>query len=120
MSRVAGLLSALPLPPAACGYNLVEPVVRPMTMTRPELTEELGRASREFYAHKLAGLDRMSSAKRQFMLTVLKILATNSYLASRMKGIGEGREMPPEVRGLLARLGILNEASLAAGADRSG
>jgi anaerobic magnesium-protoporphyrin IX monomethyl ester cyclase len=101
-------------------YNLVEPVVRPLAMTRAELAEELGRASREFYAHKLAGLDRMSSAKRQFMLTVLKILATNSYLACRMKGIGEGRQMPAEVRTLLTRLGIMEEVPAAAGTDLSG
>jgi anaerobic magnesium-protoporphyrin IX monomethyl ester cyclase len=101
-------------------YNLVEPVVRPLAMTRAELSEELGLASRDFYTHKLAGLDRMSSAKRQFMLTVLKILATNSYLAPKMKGLGAGRQMPPEVRDLLGRLGILDVTPVGTGADLVG
>ncbi len=100
-------------------YNLVEPVVRPMAMTRAELNEALGCASRDFYTHKLAGLDRMSGGKRQFMLTVLKILATNSYLASKMKGLGAGRQMPPEVRDLLCRLGITETVPTAAAVDGS-
>src|SRR4030043_202948 len=65
-------------------YNLVEPVVKPKKMTLDGLRNELGRASREFYMHKLLTLDEMSSHKREFMVKVIKLIATESYLAKDM------------------------------------
>jgi anaerobic magnesium-protoporphyrin IX monomethyl ester cyclase len=62
-------------------YNLVEPVVKPNNMTLEEVTSELGRASSDFYMHKMKNLDRMSARKREFMVKVVHIIATSSYLA---------------------------------------
>lgn len=80
-------------------YNLVEPVVKPRGMTLAEVSEEIGRASREFYMYQMSRLDEMSDRKREFMVKVMHILATSSYLAETMQG-----DMPAEVRRLLAGL----------------
>jgi anaerobic magnesium-protoporphyrin IX monomethyl ester cyclase len=80
-------------------YNLVEPVVKPNNMTLEEVTSELGRASRDFYLHKMKTLDRMSAKKREFMVKVVHIIATSSYLAGAMKGA-----MPEDMKKMLAAL----------------
>jgi anaerobic magnesium-protoporphyrin IX monomethyl ester cyclase len=82
-------------------YNLVEPVVKPKGMILDEVRDELGRASRDFYMHKLKRLDVMSSHKREFMIKVIKIIAEDSYLARDMKGA-----IPKEIKGLLEKAEI--------------
>jgi anaerobic magnesium-protoporphyrin IX monomethyl ester cyclase len=80
-------------------YNLVEPVVKPNNMTLEEVTSELGRASSDFYMHKMKNLDRMSARKREFMVKVVHIIATSSFLAGAMKGA-----MPEGMKKMLAAL----------------
>lgn len=82
-------------------YNLVEPVVKPKGMTLAEVRDELGRASRDFYMHKLLTLDDMSSHKKAFMIKVIELIATDSYLAKDMKGI-----IPEEIKRLLEKLKV--------------
>lgn len=82
-------------------YNLVEPVVKPKGMSLEEVRDELGRASREFYMHKLMTLDDMSIHKREFMIKVIGIIANDSYLAKDMKGA-----IPEEIKRLLKKAGI--------------
>lgn len=77
-------------------YNLVEPVIKPANMTLEEVSQELGRASREFYMHKMKNLDKLTMRKREFMIKVMHIISTSSYLAKTMKG-----EMPQEVKRML-------------------
>ncbi|MDO8282439.1 MAG: radical SAM protein [Thermodesulfovibrionia bacterium] len=81
-------------------YNLVEPVVKPKNMTIDELRDELGRASRVYYMHKLETLDSMTEKKREFMIKVIHIISTSSYLAETMKGTS----MPEDIKKLLAKL----------------
>ena len=80
-------------------YNLVEPVVKPKNMTIREVQEWLGKASREFFTHKMHTLDAMSPKKREFMVKVIHIIATSSYLAKTMKGT-----MPEDVKKMLEKL----------------
>ncbi len=80
-------------------YNLVEPVIKPKNMTLQEVTDWLGKASREFYTHKMDTLDSMSPKKREFMVKVVNIIATSSYLAKTMKGV-----MPQEIRQMLEKI----------------
>jgi hypothetical protein len=54
---------------------------------------------REFYMHKLRTLDDMSSYKKEFIIKVIEIIATSSYLAKAMKG-----SIPEEIKELLARV----------------
>ncbi len=77
-------------------YNLVEPVVQPKEMTIDEVRKELGLASKNFFMDKLKSLDKMTPEKQEFMRKVIRIIATNSYLAEHMQG-----EMPEEMKKLL-------------------
>lgn len=81
-------------------YNLVEPVVQPKNMTLEEVHEWLGKASRDYYMYKMNTLDNMSEKKREFMIKVIHIIATSSYLAETMKGTS----MPEDIRKMLGRL----------------
>ena len=80
-------------------YNLVEPVVKPKNMTVQEVQAWLGNASRDFFTHKMHTLDTMTPKKREFMIKVVNIIATSSYLAKTMKGA-----MPEEVRRMLEKV----------------
>ncbi len=80
-------------------YNLVEPVMKTKTMTLQEVQDWLGKASREFYTHKMNTLNIMTPKKREFMIKVIHIIATSSYLAKTMKGT-----MPQEVRKMLEQV----------------
>lgn len=82
-------------------YNLVEPVVKPVNMTLEEVFSELGRASKEFYMDKMKNLNSMAPKKREFMIKVMNIIATSSYLADAMKG-----EMPEVVKEMLNSLNL--------------
>ena len=80
-------------------YNLVEPIIRPISMTREELNKALLGAFRSFYTGKLETLDQMSPFKRKYMIDVTKLLITDSYLSKQMKGV-----IPPEVQRLLGKI----------------
>jgi anaerobic magnesium-protoporphyrin IX monomethyl ester cyclase len=79
-------------------YNLIEPIVKPVNMTREELNRHLLLAFREFYIDKLMNLEGMSDFKKNYMIDVTRLLINDSYLASQMKG-----EMPPEVKQLIEK-----------------
>jgi anaerobic magnesium-protoporphyrin IX monomethyl ester cyclase len=81
-------------------FNLVEPVVKPKTMSLDEVNEMLGKASRDFYKYKIDSLDSMTEKKREFMVKVVHIIATSSYLAETMKGTS----MPEDVKRMLDKL----------------
>lgn len=81
-------------------YNLVEPVVKPKSLTLKEVSEILGKASREFYMYKMNTLDLMTERKKEFMIKVVHIIATSSYLAETMKGTS----MPEDVMKMLKKL----------------
>ena len=82
-------------------YNLVEPVMKTKTMTLQEVQDWLGKASREFYTHKMNTLGAMTPKKREFMIKVIHIIATSSYLAKTMKGT-----MPEDIKRLLETIDI--------------
>ncbi|MDD5435473.1 MAG: hypothetical protein PH343_08595 [Nitrospira sp.] len=65
------------------------------------MRKELGLASRDFYMDKLKNLDSMTPEKQEFLIKVIKLIATNSYLAEHMQG-----EMPEEIKRLLDRLTV--------------
>jgi len=74
-------------------YNLIEPIVKPHSMTREELNRHLLRAFREFYMDKLSKIEEMSEFKKNYMIDVTRLLINDSYLSSQMKG-----EMPEKVK----------------------
>ncbi len=98
-------------------YNLVEPVIKPKNMTVKELERQLGRAAQDFFMDKFRRLHELTPWKRKFMVSVLDILINNSYLAGEMRGaMKEGKEMPAEVRALLAQVKHYQQAEAGSGA----
>ena len=79
-------------------YNLVEPIVKPINMTRDELNKHLLNAFREFYMEKLSGIEEMGEFKKIYMIEVTRLLINDSYLSNQMKG-----EMPPKVKRFIDR-----------------
>ena len=79
-------------------YNLIEPIVKPINMTREELNKHLLRAFREFYMDKLSTIEEMSEFKKNYMIDVTRLLINDSYLSNQMKG-----EMPAKVKQLIEK-----------------
>jgi anaerobic magnesium-protoporphyrin IX monomethyl ester cyclase len=77
-------------------YNLIEPVVKPEKMTIDELRDELNRATRMFYMDKFSKLKGMSSFKRDYMISVMRLLMEHSYIGSQIKSVQDA--MPEEVK----------------------
>ncbi|MBI5740775.1 MAG: cobalamin B12-binding domain-containing protein [Nitrospirae bacterium] len=80
-------------------YNLIEPVVKPENLTIDELRDELNKATRLFYMDKFSKLKGMTSFKREYMISVMKLLMEHSYIASQMKAVEAS--MPEEIRNFL-------------------
>lgn len=79
-------------------YNLIEPIVKPINMTREEFNKQLLKAFREFYMDKLSTIEEMSEFKKNYMIDVTRLLINDSYLANQMKG-----EMPPQAKKFMER-----------------
>ena len=95
-------------------YNLIEPIVKPVNMTREELNGYLLKAFREFYMEKLSRIEEMSDFKKNYMIDVTRLLLNDSYLASQMKG-----EMPPEAKSFMEKYITKPERPLVAPKPRS-
>lgn len=93
-------------------YNLVKAVIKPRAMTRAQVEKELTDAFREFYTKRLEKLDQMPPAKRDYMISVTKLLASHSYLKDQMKGMGTGKGMPESVKKLLLKAGVIKAEDL--------
>ena len=80
-------------------YNLSNPILRPVEMSREELSALLSHCFQQFYMNKMKDLDAMPADKRQYLLAVTKLLRENSYLASEVKAsidsLAMGSAMPP-------------------------
>ncbi len=81
-------------------YNLIEPVVKPVHMTIDELRDELNGATRLFYMDKFSKLKSMTAFKRDYMISVMKLLMEHSYIGSQIKSVESA--MPEEVRRFIA------------------
>lgn len=79
-------------------YNLIEPIVKPVNMTREELNKHLLRSFREFYMDKLSQIEGMSEFKKNYMIDVTRLLINDSYLAKQMK-----EEMPQEAKKIMEK-----------------
>ena len=70
-------------------YNLIEPIIKPRSMSRADVSKELIKAFRGFYLNKMKNLSQMSKFKQDYMMAVAKLLAEHSYLAGKMKMPGK-------------------------------
>ena len=84
-------------------YNLVEPVIKPIDMTRDELLKEVLNCYKEYYMTKLPQWATMkgNDLKRSVLIKGMKAIIDNSFLKDHMKGLGG---MPKGVRKLIALL----------------
>ncbi len=84
-------------------YNLVEPVIKPIAMTREELLKEVLNCYKEYYMTKLPQWATMkgNDLKRSVLIKGMKAIIDNSFLKDHMKGLGG---MPKGVRKLIALL----------------
>ena len=69
-------------------YNLVEPVIKPVSMTIDEVRTELFRGFREFYHDKMKRFPTMPPWKQEFMKSLMTLLMEHSYLRDQMKDLG--------------------------------
>ena len=60
----------------------------------------MNKTSSDFYMYKINNLDLLIERKKEFMVKVVHIIATSSYLAETMKGT----KMPEEVKKMLGKL----------------
>jgi anaerobic magnesium-protoporphyrin IX monomethyl ester cyclase len=70
-------------------YNLVEPVVKPVSMSLDEVREQLLRGFREFYRNKMSQFGTMPPWKQEFMKSLMKLLLEHSYLKDQMSQLRE-------------------------------
>lgn len=74
-------------------YNLVEPVIKPDSMSIDEVRQMLFTGFKEFYTHKMRQIPSMPQWKREFMRSLMHLLMEHSYLRDQMREIGH----PPGV-----------------------
>ena len=86
-------------------YNLVEPVIKPINMTRDELMKAVLNCYKEYYMTKLPQWAKMKDypLKKSCILKGMKAIIENSFLKDHMKGLGG---MPKGVLKLVENLGI--------------
>ena len=68
-------------------YNLVEPIVKPFSMSIDEVREMLFAGFREFYTHKMHQMSSMPAWKLEFMKTLMHLFMEHSYLKDQMKSL---------------------------------
>jgi anaerobic magnesium-protoporphyrin IX monomethyl ester cyclase len=86
-------------------YNLVEPVIKPKTMTRDELMRAVLKCYKEYYMGKLPQWAAMkdNELKRSCLIKGMKAIIENSLLKDHMKGLGG---MPANVHKLITKLSL--------------
>ena len=86
-------------------YNLIDPVVRPTAMTLADLDNAIVDCYRSFYTSKAVSVfSDKNRARRDYMLRSMKLIMGSSFVRKKMMA---GKGMPPEIRALLKRIGIV-------------
>lgn len=80
-------------------YNLIDPVIKPKNMTLEELDRAIVECYRRFYMGKyMEMLTEKDSFKRNYMITSMRLMMSNSFIK---KKIGGFKEIPEEVRRII-------------------
>ncbi|GAB4541472.1 MAG: hypothetical protein Fur0020_10880 [Thermodesulfovibrionia bacterium] len=80
-------------------YNLIDPIVRPRSMTIEELNRAIVDCYRVFYMHKYAEMQfEKDEFKKNYMMTSMRLMMSNSFIKKKIGDIGE---MPEEVRKII-------------------
>jgi anaerobic magnesium-protoporphyrin IX monomethyl ester cyclase len=86
-------------------YNLIDPVIRPKAMSLEDVDNAIVDCYRSFYTHKAVSVftDR-NQERRDYMLRAMKLIMGSSFVRKKM---ASGKGMPPEIRALLKKIGIV-------------
>ncbi len=81
-------------------YNLIDPIIKPKAMTLEELDRAIIDCYRAFYMTKFAEmtLEEKDEFKKQYMMTSMRLMMSNSFIKKKIGLIGE---MPEEVRKII-------------------
>ena len=86
-------------------YNLIDPVIRPKAMSLEDVDNAIVDCYRSFYTHKAVSVfTDKDSARRDYMLRAMKLIMGSSFVRKKMMS---GKGMPPEIRALLKKIGIV-------------
>ena len=86
-------------------YNLIDPVIRPKAMSLEDVDNAIVDCYRSFYTHKAVSVfTDKNSERREYMLRAMKLIMGSSFVRKKM---ASGKGMPPEIRALLKRIGIV-------------
>jgi anaerobic magnesium-protoporphyrin IX monomethyl ester cyclase len=81
-------------------YNLIDPIIKPLKMTREELDKAIVDCYRAFYMNKYAEmLEEKDEFKKQYMITSMKLMMSNSFIKKKIGALGG--EMPEEVKKII-------------------
>jgi len=80
-------------------YNFVEPIVKPIAMTKEEIAQAVVDCYREYYMGKVRQYPGIKDEfKKDYLIRSMKVMMENSFLARFIKGLGE---IPEEVKKLM-------------------
>lgn len=88
-------------------YNLVEPIIKPIAMTREELFRQVVNCYRTFYMNKLPQwFANTDTYRRDYLLGSMKEMLERSFLKDHGRGLGK---IPAEVERYLKIAGLMPE-----------
>jgi anaerobic magnesium-protoporphyrin IX monomethyl ester cyclase len=86
-------------------YNLIDPVIRPKAMSLDDIDNAIVDCYRSFYTSKaISVFNDKNAERRDYMLRAMKLIMGSSFVRKKMMA---GKGMPPEIRALLNRIGIV-------------
>jgi anaerobic magnesium-protoporphyrin IX monomethyl ester cyclase len=86
-------------------YNLIDPVIRPKAMSLDDVDNAIVDCYRSFYTSKaISVFTDKNSERRDYMLRAMKLIMGSSFVRKKM---AKGKGMPPEIRALLKKIGIV-------------
>jgi anaerobic magnesium-protoporphyrin IX monomethyl ester cyclase len=88
-------------------YNLIDPIVKPKTMTLEEIDHAIIHCYKTFYTKKFNEmLDEKDEFKKNYMITSMKLMMTTSFIKKKMGSLtyGKNDEMPPEMQEIMKSL----------------
>jgi hypothetical protein len=80
-------------------------VIKPEAMSLADVDNAIVDCYRSFYTHKaLSVFTDKNLERREYMLRAMKLIMGSSFVRKKMAA---GKGMPPEIRALLKRIGIV-------------
>jgi anaerobic magnesium-protoporphyrin IX monomethyl ester cyclase len=83
-------------------YNLIDPVIKPESMTVKDIDWAIINCYRSFYMDKLMEVMALKDPfKKQYMIHSMKLIMNSSFIVDKLGSLGK---MPPQVQAVLSRI----------------